>query len=855
MPEDILKHIGTYYSGRYPRGSGGEPNQSSEFFTKYRELKKAGKTPKEIATEMGINTAQLRTNITWARNEQKADINRWVGKMREDGMTDEQIGKEFNVSASTIRNYRSNKEVHQEKQLDTVRNALKDQVDKVTHLDVGAGVEVQLKIPRTRLKAVMSKMVEEDGYYLHDIYVRRVGDNQKPTTVKVLTKEPDVKVVKQEEIKIRSFEGWSDDGGETINNINPPKSVDPKRVQVRYAEDGGKLKDGVIEMRPSSPDLDMGGSRYAQVRIKVGADRYLKGMAVYGDEKDFPKGVDMIFNTNKSNSIPKMDVLKKTQEGELSKFGDNMFGGAIMRQNKSNVLNIVNEEGTWDTWSNHLASQFLSKQPLILVKDRLEVTHTKLKNDLDEIKSIDNPIVKQYLLDAYSKKMVTKVARLEVEGLPRTKSHVILPFPEIKPDQIYAPHYDDGDRVVLIRYPHGGTFEIPELTVNNRSPKAKKMLGNAPDAVGIHPSVAEKLSGADFDGDTVTVIRQGQGATKIKTSRSLDALKNFDPMIYKMPKVKMTEAEEKTYKLKREKAKEIEMGKASNLITDMTIKDASESEIAKAVKYSMVVIDSAKHNLDYRQAGIDNSIKSLKLKYQLHEDPISGKKSIGASTLISRSKRLIKRMDKEGIDITSPEFTPEKYSSGRQVEVMYLGYIKKVRALKGDADKTSMSTTPPKYSPEAAKAHAEEVDSLDTKLKTAKLNAPRERQAQILSNKIYYSNVKSEMDEDQKKKLKNRSLSRARATVGARGREAIIELSPKEWTAIQKHAISNTRLKEILKYADMDIVKKMATPRTPKLNSSQINKAKALLATGKYTYAQVSEQLGITISRQALIDG
>lgn len=67
---------------------------------------------------------------------------------------------------------------------------------------------------------------------------------------------------------------------------------------------------------------------------------------------------------------------------------------------------------------------------------------------------------------------------------------------------MYAPNYKDGETVALIRYPHGGTFEIPILTVNNKQAEGKRVLGNTPaDAIGINSKVAGRLSGADFDGD------------------------------------------------------------------------------------------------------------------------------------------------------------------------------------------------------------------------------------------------------------------------------------------------------------------------------------------------------------------
>lgn len=103
-----------------------------------------------------------------------------------------------------------------------------------------------------------------------------------------------------------------------------PESMDSGRLQIRYAEDGGVNKDGVIELRRGVSDLSLGESIYAQVRILVDGNRYIKGMAVYGDDADFPPGVDVIFNTNKKSGVPKMDVLKP-----ISDDPDNPFGSLI----------------------------------------------------------------------------------------------------------------------------------------------------------------------------------------------------------------------------------------------------------------------------------------------------------------------------------------------------------------------------------------------------------------------------------------------------------------------------------------------------------------------------------------------
>ena len=70
-------------------------------------------------------------------------------------------------------------------------------------------------------------------------------------------------------------------------------------------------KDGVIEIRSGVDDLSLGDSHYAQVRILVDGNTYLKGMAVYSD--DLPDGVDVMFNTNKKKRHPDIGC---SQEGQ-----------------------------------------------------------------------------------------------------------------------------------------------------------------------------------------------------------------------------------------------------------------------------------------------------------------------------------------------------------------------------------------------------------------------------------------------------------------------------------------------------------------------------------------------------------
>jgi DNA-binding Lrp family transcriptional regulator len=827
-PDSLLHYGVKRRSGRYPWGSGEDPQQGEggyhEFLSKVDSLRAKGLKDTEVADKLGMNTTQLRNNITWATNARMDVVRKQTSVLKEAGLSNVAIASKLGVSEATVRNYLKPVENKVEKmKLDTVTEAIKKGVANTGYLDVGVGVERQLGVSRTKFNTVVNKMAESGDYHLHEVHVQRLSDptGSKYTTVKVLTKDPDETNTRRNSDKIRPLDSWSEDGGLTLKKQYPPHMLDLNRIHIRYKDDGGADKDGLIELRPGIDDLNLGRSKYAQVRIGAGDNLYLKGMAAYGDPAHFPKNKDIIFNTNKKLGTPPEEVFKKMKMTPKETDDPSaMFGSSVVRQ--KGALNIVNEQGDWDTWSTKMSSQFLSKQPTTLIKDRLDDTYGSLKKEFDEINSMTNPVVKKYLMDSYIEGLDAKAKHLKAKGLPKTKSHVLLPFPDMKPNEIYAPNYKDGDRVVLVRHPHGGIFEIPELVVNNKNETAKKMLGNAPDAVGIHPSVAEKLSGADFDGDTALVIPNNHGM--IKTARTLKELKNFDPKMYKVDHDTISS-----------RTKQIQMGIVSNLITDMTIKNASEGEIARAVKHSMVVIDSEKHKLDYKQSAIDNGISALIKKYQSHINPDTGKPSKGASTLISRSKRRV--------DISDPNFTPDKYTSGTAVEKLYSDYIKNVMKTKSEATKASESIKPPQYSKEAAKIYAPEIASLNAKLNVALLNAPKERQAQLLTNKTFYTNFKKGMEPDQIKKLKARSLAQARITVGAK--KSQIQITEKEWEAIQARAISNTKLLDILKNADMDIVRKLAAPRELKLSTAKSTRAKLLLDKG-YTYAQVAETLGVS---------
>jgi hypothetical protein len=667
---------------------------------------------------------------------------------------------------------------------------------------------------------------------------------------------------------------YSEDGGRTFLGLEPIKSVKSDRVHIRYHEDGGSEKDGVVELRRGVEDLSLGNAKYAQVRVGVDGTHYLKGMAMYSDS--IPKGYDIVYNTNKAKGTPKEKVFKEMKDDP-----DNPFGATVRQKHyidkngkeQLSPLNIVNEEGDWGKWSKTLSSQMISKQTPALAKKQLGLAFDIKKEEFDEIMSLTNPAVKKKLLDSFADDCDSSAVHLKAAALPRQGAHVILPFPTMKETEVYAPNYRDGERVVLIRYPHGGIFEIPELTVNNKHKEANKTIKNAKDAIGINSKVAERLSGADFDGDTVLVIPNNNRS--IKTSSPLKGLKDFDPKekypAYEgMPRISS-------------RTKQMKMGDVSNLITDMTIRKANEDEIARAVRHSMVVIDAEKHNLNYKQSYIDNGIADLKKKYQ-------GSATSGASTLVSRaSSQQRVGIRKESIDPETGKkiytYTGETYtkrtklkdgtiketpvlrtttsskmaetddafklSSGTFMEAVYATHANKLKALANDARKESVSTKYISYSPDAKKAYQPEVDSLKAKLNIALKNAPLERQAQILANSVVAAKKQANpnLEAADIKKIKGQAMAEARSRVGAKKHQ--VEITDREWEAIQSGAISTNTLTQILNNTDLDRIKHLATPRTTvDLSPAKKAKAKVLLDSG-YTQAEIADALGISTSAVA----
>lgn len=881
--DNTLAHYGILRkSGRYPWGSGKDPYQRSrDFQGLVKGLESEGMTEAEIARGLGMTTTELRATKSIAKRERQAVEIAMVRKLDAKGMSQAAVAERLGISSSTVRNYLKEDAGRTASKIEATSDILKREADKHKYIDIGLGTEVTLGTTATSLKLAASTL-EAQGYKVEDIKIRQLGTDNYTSTRVLVSPGTERREVMANLDKIHVVGVRTDPSGNKLA-LKPPAPLDSKRVTIRYAEDGGANMDGVIEIRRGLKDLNLGKSNYAQVRISVDGTHYLKGMAIYSD--DLPAGKDIRFNTNKSKKVPMISdgdsVLKP-----MKKDPDNPFGATIRRQmeyldkdgkKKLSPVNLVNEEGSWGDWSKTLSAQFLSKQNLSFAKQQLDISTDQKKKMFEDIMSLTNPVLRKKALQEFADSCDTTAVNLKAAAVPGQAFQVILPVPKLKPTEVYAPNFKNGSTVALVRYPHGGTFEIPILTVNNGHKESRRTIGEmAADAIGIHPKVAQRLSGADFDGDTVMVIPVTP-KSRIRSTSPLKGLEGFDPSAAYPGYPGM--------KVMAEVTKQREMGKISNLITDMTIKGATDAELARAVRHSMVVIDAVKHKLDFKTSEIDNDISGLKKKYQ-------GDDSV--ATLISRSnadvrvpKRKLRSAAKGGpidpvtgrrvfeetgetysitkefktkaprIDIiTRTQKVPRmdlvddarKLSSGTPMEELYAAYSNGMKSLANGARREILDTPTLKRDPSMAKEYSSEVASLKEKVRTALTNAPRERQAQLIAGGVV--RLKVEENPDMKKKERTRieaqALKAARARTGASRKEVQFDITDNEWKAIMNGAVSNAMMESIARYADPQRLNELAMPKEkPVLSTSTIARARAMARNGATT-SEIAEMLGIS---------
>ena len=930
---EYVEHYGMpRRSGRYPWGSGDEPYQHGrDFYGRVEELRKQnftftddkGKTwtgDLAIAKSMGLTSTQFRTELGIAKNERRMlDVAR-AKSLKEDGLGATEIGRKMGLPESTVRSLLNTKSESNMLRAQNTADLIKKHVDEKGMIDVGRGVERELGVSKEMMNQALY-ILEREGYPVYGGGIPQPTNPGQQTNQKVICKPgtPYKEIYNYDKVHtITDYQ--SRDGGETFEKFVYPKSMDSKRMMIRYADDVGPdgakgvEKDGVIEIRRGVKDLSLGGEHYSQVRILIDGTHYAKGMAVYAD--DLPDGVDMVFNTNKKSGTPMTKVLKEIKNDPDNPFGSLIKAGGQSKyidENGKEQLSLINKtrsEGDWSDWKDKLPSQFLSKQSQAMAKKQLDLAKADKLNEYDDICSLTNPTIKKHLLQKFADECDSAAVHLQAAALPGQKYHVILPCNSLKDTEVYAPRYENGTKLALVRYPHGGTFEIPILTVNNKNKLAQKLLGTTPtDGIGITSKVAEQLSGADFDGDTVMCIptHDRQGKVKIASKPPLEDLKGFDSKQYKVDRVEVDADgvkhgyynDGREVRLMSERAKQSQMGIISNLITDMTLFGADDHELARAVKHSMVVIDAVKHDLDYKKSEMDNNIPALHKAYQ-------GKASGGAATIVAKAKgqyTVTKRQGtpkinlkgKEWYDPTKPEGsliykdaddahyevtktnkrtgetttvvktrhqqstkmaeTDDPYTlvspSRHPMELLYADYATSMKKLANEARLEMVNTGKIAYNKNAAKTYQDDVKGLMDKLNTAQSNTPRERAAiRLAAAEVKAKRIANpDMEKSEIKKAGQLAVTKYRNEVGSVSRkDRSIKITDREWEAIQAGAISESKLKQILDNTDIDSLRDRATPKTrTTLSTAKINTIKRM-QDSNYTLEQIAKKLGVSVS-------
>lgn len=912
--EEYFEHTGVLErSGRYPWGSGETPYQRlGNWKAHYTALKnhEPRHSEQEIAAAMGINTKVLRQRLAIVAAEERLAKIQQARNLANDprNYSNTYIGKVMGLNESSVRELLKDDAERKARAVFNTADTILEAVEKHGMIDIGKGSEAMLGVTKTKFDNAIS-ILQDEGYKVQYVQVMQAGTGKK-TTIKCLTK-PDVswKEVNANKENIALLnqdpkQKWSVDGGQTFKTCKDPVLINPKRIKIVYAEDGGESMDGMIEIRPGVPELSLHDRHYCQVRIGVDYKNpenninglYIKGVAIYND--NLPDGCDIRVWSNKSAATGIEKALKPMKKDDPA----NPFGAAVRQfdypdkngKMHQSAINIVNEEGDWANWSKTISSQVLSKQNVSVAKRQLDLQYDKHVTEYDEIMQISNPRIRAKLLKDFADGCDGAAVSLKAAALPRQATHVLLACNDLKPNEIYAPNYKNGEKVVLVRYPYAGPFESPELIVNNNNPTAKKMIGSNPrDAVMINHKVAPQLSGADHDGDTVLVIPNNNG--NIKTRNPISELIGFDPNSYEIPKGSDGKP---VIPIVKKRTQQIQMGKDTNLLTDMYVgHNPTDHELASVVKQTMVDIDAVKHELNYKQAYKDNNIASLKVKYQ-------GAANSGAKTIISRASSqttvderkqgyLINQKDKSWYDPTKEEgakiFRPTNETHGvakknkdtgetewiqvknqqkstkmyevedamelvgdptNRMEITYANYANQCKRLANEARLSLATTEKLDYSPSAAKAYATEVASLKAKVTLAEANAPLERKAQALANTMVKAAKEDnpDMDDDAFKKLKGRCITRARDIVGAKKDQIV--MTDAEWKAFNSGAITNTMAEKIMQHSDMDKLKERALPRENgnlKMTDAKITQAKNLINAG-YSPEEVAEACGVSVS-------
>ena len=127
---------------------------------------------------------------------------------------------------------------------------------------------------------------------------------------------------------------------------------------------------------------------------------------------------------------------------------------------------------------------------------------------------------------------------------------------------------------------------------------------------------------------------------------------------------------------------------------------------------------------------------------------------------------------------------------------------------------------------------------------------PLERQALLIADAVSRERMSANPslwdDPNAVKKLRRKDFERVKARLGIP--DTTIEITPRQWEAIQKNAISPNMLEQIMSHTDRAKLTAMAMPKTQNLvTPGKKAQAQAMLNAG-YTRAEVAGHLGVSVS-------
>lgn len=927
MDHNYILHTGVKRkSGRYEWGSGEYPYQHEPWFQGWSKLSISEQS--DYAKAFGMTLKEARYRYSIGKDAKKAQDIAHAKELRySKQMSVKAISEKMGVSESTVNSWLKPDAETRVRETEELAKKISEFAEGHAGIDIGKGCATAMGVNKTKFETAIQLLKDRDGYYnvqWGQEQLTSKNDNKTQTTALIKIK-PEWKNLSPAQLKTEAYKyvmensddivlpfpvKYNYDTGKTILGFDIPKSVSSDEIEVVYTDkngNGGAERDGLIELRRGDDRLSLGNDNYAQVRIAVDNTHYIKGMAVYSD--NLPPGKNIRVWSNKKEGTPitspdpdakqVLKPMKRADDGSVDL--EDPFGAQITAQR--GCINKVNEEGKWDDWtsSRTLASQVLSKQSADLAQRQLNLDYAKRAAEFDTIKQITNPIVREKMLIDFADECDKAAVHLKAAALPGQSVKVLIPIPSLKPGECYCPTYKDGDKLALIRFPHQSISEIPMVTVNNSNKEGKRVMTNqAVDAIGLNPKDAHRLSGADFDGDTVVCIPNNKNY--IKNAPEFKGLKGYEPKEQwpGYPGMKPI-----SHQLAQTK-----MGIVTNLITDMSLMGAPEDEMVRAIKMAQLIIDAEKHKLNWRGAEKEYRIAELHQKYQ-------GKKLGGAVTIVSRAsgeadvperekyytinkdtgekeykltgkkkvyfvnpktgKKYYKNLlpKQEGYDpnakdvlIKSTKMAEEKDARKlisplkHPIEIIYANYANQMKAMGNEARKESLIKKETPYSRQAAETYKEEVKSLREKIENSKVNAALERLASRTAKVIIDERVAKYPDRYNKStpdgqkhlsKLKNQVTNQQRHIVS---KQPPFPITEREWEAIQAGALHKSDVKEIINKGDSDIIKGFAMPKNsnyPILSPANLAHAKAMLNSG-FTQAEVAANFNISPStlRRAL---